>query len=732
MDEDDLELLGNDPKWMELAKNTPMYSEQRQNFKQQYEQTKKELAELRKKMSQESQQQTGLQSETATQKPSKPVFNSKMNLSYFSSNFESRKAEVDDLFKLTPEQTHRYIQQKMPYAKKVQYESQLTVLAPRKPSPTSPNPVSSTSNQNSISIDISSRSNQNIPSRTSTTLTSTTLTSPASTAPVSTSPASTAPAISTPSPTPAPPVESFFSVAIRVNPVESSTQNDDPIGLFVDENTISFSSTKNSSDDNKDGEKKFIFEKVYDQESTNKEIYENHVLPGISDALDGYGSAITFYGNSKIGDSILIGSVFDGEDNGVLLRSLKELFNRLNTGKEGKSLNSQSLVFISFLEVHNEKVYDLFGQKEKNIVQVAHDHKYGFIVPRATKYIVSSAQEALTLILKGESQRETQLGKGHIIISITIEQSSTNIYSKHTVFTVGRLDFISLGDEHENQELLNSFPEINRSISRFNSLIIALTKSSPETLTNRIGVYGGSKITQLLWQVIGGDSKTVIIGCVSPQLSALKKSLHTLGYCDKAKKIVNHPNKISRLPPCTMMIIKQENCRIGILLKQYTELQFAIMRAIREVSSGGESDTMESSFSIDLLNKLYFLKLSEQGSIDQEQPSEGLEEKNDALTILEKRIRTLESYATNLNIGSELSDIRMPKQKKSNTRFHQLGLDVLLRDLSGLKSRLIETHKRDSSQNEMEEEARVTEIEEQKKNDSAIERGKRKFGSFNI
>ncbi len=53
--------------------------------------------------------------------------------------------------------------------------------------------------------------------------------------------------------------------------------------------------------------------------------------------------------------------------------------------------------------------------------------------------------------------------------------------------------------------------------------------------------YRDSKLTRMLQDSLGGNSRTVMIACVSPADVHLEESLNTLRYADRARSIQNRP-----------------------------------------------------------------------------------------------------------------------------------------------------------------------------------------------
>lgn len=45
------------------------------------------------------------------------------------------------------------------------------------------------------------------------------------------------------------------------------------------------------------------------------------------------------------------------------------------------------------------------------------------------------------------------------------------------------------------------------------------------------------RLTRLLKDSLGGNTRTVMIGCISPAASSFEETINTLKYCDRAKRI---------------------------------------------------------------------------------------------------------------------------------------------------------------------------------------------------
>jgi len=82
---------------------------------------------------------------------------------------------------------------------------------------------------------------------------------------------------------------------------------------------------------------------------------------------------------------------------------------------------------------------------------------------------------------------------------------------------------------------------INKSLLVLGNVISALSEKG------KFVPYRDSKLTRILQDSLGGNSRTSMIACVSPAESNFDETLNTLNYASRARKIKNKP-KVNRDP----------------------------------------------------------------------------------------------------------------------------------------------------------------------------------------
>jgi len=170
---------------------------------------------------------------------------------------------------------------------------------------------------------------------------------------------------------------------------------------------------------------------------------------------------------------------------------------------------------------------------------------------------------------KGSLQRSTAStlmnetsSRSHAIFTISIEQhqiddlyTNNNNNTKKTTknkagaaadtsFTIAKFHFVDLAGSERLKKtgasgtILREGININRGLLALGNVISALTD-----LSGKIShvPYRESKLTRILQDSLGGNSRTVMIACISPAESNFDESLNTLKYASRARNIKNKP-----------------------------------------------------------------------------------------------------------------------------------------------------------------------------------------------
>ena len=119
-----------------------------------------------------------------------------------------------------------------------------------------------------------------------------------------------------------------------------------------------------------------------------------------------------------------------GENDGIIPRAIVHIFDHIERGQQE---GMQYLVRVSYLEIYNEKVYDLLGDVGGTSSRTALDvreNKYGFYVPKLCHINVDSRQGIMHLIRCGNQNRivsataqNSESSRSHAMLTIEMEKT---------------------------------------------------------------------------------------------------------------------------------------------------------------------------------------------------------------------------------------------------------------------------------------------------------------------
>ncbi|RNC33452.1 putative kinesin K39 [Trypanosoma cruzi] len=371
-------------------------------------------------------------------------------------------------------------------------------------------------------------------------------------------------------------VEDRIKVAVRVRPLNSrETTGEWPLILKKKSNCVTLTSNNTLQRDNATKDKnKFQFDHVFwsldsPDESGGEpvgqaEVYATIGRPLVAHAFNGFNSCLFAYGQTGSGKTYtMMGAdpnAIGGADAGVTPRLCLELFQmRERIEAEGHSKWS---VEVGYIEVYNERVSDLLakrkkGSKEEVFVDVREHPTRGVFIEGQELREVSSLDEVLGLIEAGNRVRHTAATKmndrssrSHAIFMLLLrEERSMQTATGQTITTAGKNSRMNLVDLAGSERVAQSevvgqqFSEarhINLSLTtlgRVIDMLADMTKNKDSQWS--MPPYRESKLTFLLKDSLGGNSKTFMIATVSPSGMNYEETLSTLRYASRARDIVN-------------------------------------------------------------------------------------------------------------------------------------------------------------------------------------------------
>ncbi|GJN39830.1 hypothetical protein PR202_gb28973 [Eleusine coracana subsp. coracana] len=237
---------------------------------------------------------------------------------------------------------------------------------------------------------------------------------------------------------------------------------------------------KNLSKDERDEDVIFSFDKVFYEDAEQSDVYNFLAVPIVSDAIDGTNGTIITYGQ---------------------------------------------------VEIYLEKVRDLLDLSKDNL-QIKESKTQGIYISGATEISVMNGSDALENLSQGIANRavgETQMNlassRSHCLYIFAVQHGST---SDERV-KAGKIILVDLAGSEKVEKtgaegrVLDEAKTINKSLSALGNVINALTTGKQSHVPFR-----DSKLTRILQDALGGNSRAALLCCCSPSPSNAPESLTKL------------------------------------------------------------------------------------------------------------------------------------------------------------------------------------------------------------
>ncbi|XP_049817868.1 kinesin-like protein Klp10A isoform X2 [Aethina tumida] len=283
----------------------------------------------------------------------------------------------------------------------------------------------------------------------------------------------------------------------------------------------------------------FRFDYAFDETCSNEMVYRYTAQPLIKTIFEGGFATCFAYGQTGSGKTHTMGGDFNGKSQdcqkGIYAMAAADVFRLANSSKYRQQ---NFVVSSSFFEIYSGKVFDLLNNKAK--LRILEDGKQQVQVVGLTEKIVSSTEEVLKLIQKGNQARtsgqtfaNSNSSRSHAVFQIYL-RSNNSIHKVHGKFSLIDLAGNERGADTSsaNRQTRMEGAEINKSLLALKECIRALGRKGAH-LPFRV-----SKLTQVLRDsFVGNNSRTCMIAMISPGVNSCEHSLNTLRYADRVKEL---------------------------------------------------------------------------------------------------------------------------------------------------------------------------------------------------
>uniref|UniRef100_A0A7N9ALD6 Kinesin family member 7 n=1 Tax=Mastacembelus armatus TaxID=205130 RepID=A0A7N9ALD6_9TELE len=297
----------------------------------------------------------------------------------------------------------------------------------------------------------------------------------------------------------------------------------------------------------------FLCDFLFEETCCQEEVYSLSVQPLIDAFFQGFNATVFAYGQTGSGKTYTIGEAnicsFRDEEQGIIPRAVADVFKLLDEN----DLTDFS-VRVSYLEVYKEEFKDLLEVETASKDIHIREDKGNIVLCGIKECEVEGLDEVLSLLESGNTARHTgatqmnpNSSRSHTIFTVYMDKRRGSSRYGTTTSTESQMlsskfHFVDLAGSERILRTGNTGERLKESI-QINSGLLALGNvigalGDPKRKGSHIP-YRDSKITRILKDSLGGNSKTLMIACVSPSSSDFDESLNTLNYATRARNIQN-------------------------------------------------------------------------------------------------------------------------------------------------------------------------------------------------
>lgn len=374
-----------------------------------------------------------------------------------------------------------------------------------------------------------------------------------------------------------------IQVAVRFRPSKKDEKKNGTFFLKVSPDDNSIEISENSKEI-----QKFNFDYVFDEKTTQEQIFTRIAKNAIEWVTQGYNATIFAYGTTGTGKSH---TMFGGDTEkslGIIPRACNLLFQQINSNDDVVEANMKC----AFLEIYREHIRDLLQKSDEKELKVRHSPVSGVYIQGLTEKYVYGPDEILSTIREGTQLRTTAStalnsvsSRSHAVLTLTLTQKNSDGSE-----TISKLHLIDLAgsenvakSEAQGVNLIEA-QTINKSLSCLGNVICALTEKGREHIP-----YRDSKLTYILQDSLGGNAKTILIATASQLASSYFDTISTLKFARRVKEIKNSP-KINKNESVANLLQIIEG-----LNKRIQELETICVDSKAIITAVGDSSNQEEN-----------------------------------------------------------------------------------------------------------------------------------------
>ncbi|KAJ1605357.1 kinesin-related protein K2 [Cryptosporidium canis] len=289
----------------------------------------------------------------------------------------------------------------------------------------------------------------------------------------------------------------------------------------------------------------FKFDYIFSSSSSQCEVFEE-VSQLIQSALDGYNVSLFSYGQTGSGKTFTMLGGKKESEYGMIPRALHLIFESIGKNREK---GWEYYVECSAIEVYNDTIRDLSTTKNKNSEVKIDQSGLATIVGiqwiRVNK--IDDVNNLLKVAQKNRSEASTnsneRSSRSHSIIQLKIcgnhvqDIHGTECDSKNIASTLSLIDLA--GSERISKsgvtgERMKETQFINKSLSALGDVIQSINQGKEHI------PFRNSKLTMILKNSLGGNSKAAMLVHISPCCSSINETISSLRFASKVQNCITN------------------------------------------------------------------------------------------------------------------------------------------------------------------------------------------------
>ncbi|VDM61986.1 unnamed protein product [Angiostrongylus costaricensis] len=302
----------------------------------------------------------------------------------------------------------------------------------------------------------------------------------------------------------------------------------------------------------------------------NEQIFEDLASRIIDGCVDGYNGTVFAYGQTGSGKTHTMfgppnveNSLLDCQQRGLMPRACEALFKKLCTRV---AENFTYEVFCRFVELYNEEFYDLLGSPQQKLSIRRCSVTWCIRTQSPILEIGCDARRTAETAMNRESSRSHSI----FIVDVKTEELVNTIVNKKCA-TLNLVDLAGSERQTQSKVFGDRFKEaisINLSLTVLGRVIRTLSDMSRR---DEHIPYRDSKLTHILRDSLGGNSRTAVIVNVHPEKGYYSDTLSTLQFAAACRKIENRVRANEDLAGGTIMAYKAEIAHLREELRSIEE-----------------------------------------------------------------------------------------------------------------------------------------------------------------